>query len=239
MVSFSHLTMSLFRSFFVFLLILLVLGTSLELYQLYLKNNTAGEAIENNGTKKFLLGFSVYSNSMKLLNTNIPKGADHLGCIDGIRFLSMSWVVLCHCWGEAFTMPMWDRTFSIVKTASDSFWMNPLLNGFPSVDSFFLISGVLLSYLTLKELEKTKGRVNIGLFYAHRYLRLTGTYLIIIGFHSSLIRHLCFGPKCASLQFFSDGCQKSWWRNILYINNFGDGNGENFADVRTFSVLIF
>ena len=46
-----------------------------------------------------------------------------------------------------------------------------ILNGFPSVDSFFLISGVLMAYLTLKELDKTCGRVSIPLFYVHRYLR--------------------------------------------------------------------
>ena len=60
---------------------------------------------------------------------------------------------------------------NILKTASDSTGMQVMLNGFPSVDSFFLISGVLMSYLTLKELDKTNGRLSIPLFYVHRYLR--------------------------------------------------------------------
>ena len=108
--------------------------------------------------------------------------------------------------------------------------MQAILNGFLSVDSFFLISGVLLAYLTLKELEKTKGCVSLPIFYIHRYLRLTGTYIIIIGFHSTLLRQMCFGPNCRALESTVDGCTRAWWRNILYINNFSGGQGGFIAE---------
>lgn len=55
----------------------------------------------------------------------------------------------------------------------DSFALQAVANGFPSVDSFFLLSGCLLAYLTLKELDKVKGG-GIAFwitFYIHRYLR--------------------------------------------------------------------
>ena len=217
------------RAYFCLLVILLSTGTVLEVYQLYQKKK--GTKVENGTFNKFLLGFGIYNNTSRLMNTNIPKGADHLGCIDGIRFLSMSWVVLCHSWGTAFDNPLFDKNYGVLATAQDSILINAILNGFPSVDSFFLISGVLLTYLTLKELEKTKGRVNIGLFYLHRYLRLTGTYLIIIGFTATLYRYCCPGPRCQEIEFAAQGCQNDWYRNILYINNFGSGNGENFATV--------
>ena len=29
------------------------------------------------------------------------------------------------------------------------------------------------------------------------------------------------------------GCRNAWWKNLLYINNFGTGEGENFAEVFT------
>jgi hypothetical protein len=44
----------------------------------------------------FMIGFSLYSNTAKLLNTDPPKGGQHLSCLEGIRFLSMTWVVLGH-----------------------------------------------------------------------------------------------------------------------------------------------
>ncbi|XP_062602916.1 nose resistant to fluoxetine protein 6-like [Saccostrea cucullata] len=48
---------------------------------------------------KILLSFSIYTNAKKILNTSQPKGS--LTAVNGIRFLSMSWVILGHTW--AFT----------------------------------------------------------------------------------------------------------------------------------------
>lgn len=49
--------------------------------------------------------------------------------------------------------------------------MQGLFNGTVSVDTFFLLGGLLVSYLMLKELDRSKGKFNFGLFYLHRYLR--------------------------------------------------------------------
>jgi peptidoglycan/LPS O-acetylase OafA/YrhL len=60
--------------------------------------------------------------------------------------------------------------FSPIQLAA-SYAFQAVSNAFPSVDTFFLLSGVLLAYLTLKELDRTKGRINWAMFYIHRYLR--------------------------------------------------------------------
>ena len=52
-----------------------------------------------------------------------------------------------------------------------SYAFQAVTNAFPSVDTFFLLSGCLVTYLTLKELDKTNGRLNWIMFYVHRYLR--------------------------------------------------------------------
>lgn len=44
-----------------------------------------------------------------------------------------------------------------------------------AVDTFFLMSGLLVAYLLLRELERNKGRFNVVYFYIHRYLRYTTT----------------------------------------------------------------
>ena len=53
---------------------------------------------------KFFLGFGIYTNITKWLDTNVPNTTGHLGCLDGIRFISMTWVVLCHAWSNAMGM---------------------------------------------------------------------------------------------------------------------------------------
>ena len=43
---------------------------------------------------RVLLALSVYSNGQKILSTNTTPGT--LDCVHGIRFLSMTWVILGH-----------------------------------------------------------------------------------------------------------------------------------------------
>ena len=69
-------------------------------------------------------------------------------------------------------------------------------------------------------------------FFISFHQRLTGTYAIVVGFTATLFRHMCFGPSCSAIEPSAKGCQDQWWKNMLYINNFGDGNGENFGAVR-------
>ena len=44
--------------------------------------------------KKLLVGFSLYSNTKKLMDTKVLRG--QISCLNGIRFLSMTWVLLTH-----------------------------------------------------------------------------------------------------------------------------------------------
>ena len=44
--------------------------------------------------EKILLSFSIYTNGVKILSTNQASGS--LGAVNGIRFLSMAWVILGH-----------------------------------------------------------------------------------------------------------------------------------------------
>ncbi len=100
-----------------------------------------------------------------------------------------------------------------------SFWFRAILNGFPSVDSFFIIGGCLLGYLTFKELERTKGRFNVPMFYLHRYLRITGVYAMVIGFFATIFKFFTWGPNNPA-EGTVNACRASWWTNLLYINNF-------------------
>lgn len=84
------------------------------------------------------------------------------------------------------------------------------------VDTFFLVSGLLVSYLLLRELDRNKGKFNVGLFYLHRYLRLTPVYALLLGFVATLIVYVGTGPNWYTVGLVSDGCRAVWWRNLLY-----------------------
>ena len=167
-------------------------------------------------------GFSIYTNTIKLFNTqNINPNS--LTCINGIRFLSLSWVVIGHIY-SAFS-PYNHAMVNNLNIFGDEFLlngaMNVVFNAFPSVDSFFLIGATLLTYLTLKELDRNNGG---GFafwikFYVHRYIRLTGVYAVIIFFHATLLKFFATGPVSAWVTGQSEECQNDWWKNLLYINN--------------------
>ena len=120
--------------------------------------------------QKFFLNFGLYANTRRLFDTTPPKG-DHLSCLDGIRFLSISWVMLGHIFGAETDIFPLTNLISFYTSVLNRFEFQVVINAFVSVDSFFLMSGCLVSYLMLKDLDKTKGRISFPLLYLHRYLR--------------------------------------------------------------------
>jgi len=169
-------------------------------------------------SQQALIAFSVYTNTIKLLDTTPGRGT--LTCLHGLRFISMTWVVL----GHASSFVLYFTQNSIVITD----WIkNPLfqavVNALPSVDTFFLLSGVLLSYMFCGAYEKTK-RFNLPLFYLHRYLRLTPALAIMLAINATWFIHVGSGPLWPYNTPSTTACQNYWWRNMLYINNMFDWN---------------
>ena len=139
-----------------------------------------------------LISFSVHKNTAQLLRIVQPS-KDHLACLDGIRFLSMTWVMLGHWFATFEGQFKVTNMFELLRLTQANGWFQAIDNAFVSVDTFFLLSACLVSYLTLKELDKHKGKINVPLFYIHRYLRLLVEHISIISKnHSKLvITHFC------------------------------------------------
>ncbi|XP_076436701.1 nose resistant to fluoxetine protein 6-like [Babylonia areolata] len=169
---------------------------------------------------KVLMAFSVYTNGAKLLSTDQAAGT--LDCVHGIRFLSMTWVVL----GHTFLFPLFasSNLIGYISEAIQRWTFQAIINASVSVDTFFVLSGLLVAYLSLKELKRNAGSPNwlkfFLKFYIHRYWRLTPPYMLIIFIYLSLGRYWGSGPLWPSSNTDRDSCQTSWWANMLYINNF-------------------
>ncbi|KAK3706696.1 hypothetical protein RRG08_019691 [Elysia crispata] len=160
--------------------------------------------------------FSAWTNMEKLLNTKQPAGA--LSCVNGIRVMSINWVVLGHT--LLILTYMGDNIGAYSQKALKRWSFQAIINATYSVDTFFVLSGLLVTYLTLCELRKNAGKLNWVMFYVHRYLRLTPIYMICLGIWVSLMPYLVDGPLFPQRAGYEkDHCKNTWWGNLLYIQN--------------------
>jgi peptidoglycan/LPS O-acetylase OafA/YrhL len=202
----------------IFIAVLSVLGSCLvagSKYDIYLRiQKSKLKSTETFG--KALISFSAITNTENLLVTKRPPG--FIPCLDGIRCLSTNWVILYHCW--FFPNYGYDN-HSTVKEVSTSNWaFLALVNGTYAVDTFFVLSGSLVTYFGMKTLSKSKGSMNIPLMYLQRYLRLTPAYAFLILFSVGFYKFFGFGPYWQTMiDQNKEWCSTNWWTNLVYINN--------------------
>jgi len=197
--------------------LLIIIGTITDLV---LRHFEMSDGLQSTKFVVVFQGFSLYIMFRKIFH--VGENKDNLGCINGIRFLSMAWVVIGHTYLLiSATPPPMANPSTIMQEFVTSYGMRTILNATPSVDSFFLIGALLLSYLTLQQLDIQKGgSVKFwAMFYVHRYIRLTGVYAMAVAINATLVRYL--DTKNGYIfPALADQCADSWWTNLFYINNF-------------------
>uniref|UniRef100_A0A1I7TDH3 Acyl_transf_3 domain-containing protein n=1 Tax=Caenorhabditis tropicalis TaxID=1561998 RepID=A0A1I7TDH3_9PELO len=173
------------------------------------------EVRANENSLKYFLAFSMLSNGRSLLR--ISKNPNNLRGVECIRFLSFTWVVSGHIWGDWENADNPLKAIDILKTRSYEIWVN----AFFSVDTFFFLSGLLLSYSFLPKLtiRKAMSPTVWFIFYLHRILRLTPAYLSFILFYATYGPLTDFGPNEIVRREDMENCRRYGWKNLLYINN--------------------
>ena len=169
---------------------------------------------------RLLKCFSLQRTMGTLFSTSTKPGQVH--CLNGIRVLSINWVVLGHAYASSISF-MGDLSYVSTLMNRRSFVI--VENALPSVDSFFALSGFLVTYLLLKQLSKQGGLSPLQwvAFYVHRYVRLTMPYLIAMLVEGWLYRLVLNGPRAQQMSTgpasTHEMCKKYWYSNLLYINN--------------------
>ncbi|XP_046738162.1 nose resistant to fluoxetine protein 6-like [Diprion similis] len=159
--------------------------------------------------------FSLYTNALAVLSTEVKP--DSLQSLDGIRVLSMCWVVLGHRFLTSSIRPI-VNLFEVYEWSNS--WTSLYLEAAPlAVETFFVVGGFLMAYLLLKTMKSGK-RINWPLLYLRRYLRLTPSLAVVILFVSFLTNRFGNGPVWrTSLTAGVEGCKKNGWFNLLYLQN--------------------
>nr|KAG5698702.1 hypothetical protein BaRGS_008476 [Batillaria attramentaria] len=130
---------------------------------------------------EILLCFSFLLSVRKVM---AEGNADYLFSLNGVRVMSISWIVLGNTLSILYSTPaVLANNIDAVKTAQ-TVWFQALMNGTLAADSFFVLSGCLVTYHFLlaksKQLEEKKGKPlltpkSVVIFYVHRLMRWFGT----------------------------------------------------------------
>ena len=202
----------------------LVLGTLLDVISIIFSNPK--EKQSQSLGMKMLLSFSMYTNFKSIIST-ADSGKDSLTCLHGMRFLSMSWVVLGHSFLFSLSgLNAGNVTWPLVKlyTGELGIAFEAIAHAEPSVDSFFLFSGLLVSFLTFKELDRTDGKIKLVMFYVHRYIRLTIPLALVTAFYILVLPAISHSAQQQNMLGMAlnqrEGCTNYGWANLVYINNF-------------------
>ncbi|OMJ91137.1 hypothetical protein SteCoe_6401 [Stentor coeruleus] len=179
-----------------------------------------------------ILSFSVLSNIQKLLSSRSKEktGDTNLDFLNSIRVMSIFWVIL----GHTYIFNLLYNPLQNIDTAfggiSESQYIL-VYGSFYAVDTFFWLSGFLMAYIFLTDLEGslTMNPSKILKVYIHRYLRITPVYMFCLFFFWTLQEYLGNGPLYIGIEdYFFPECKEYWWTNMLYLNNLipdGKGNG--------------
>ncbi|KXJ73198.1 hypothetical protein RP20_CCG016320 [Aedes albopictus] len=142
-------------------------------------------------------------------------------CAHGIRSLSMIWIIVLHVHDMANTKP-WENDPARVEYLR-GFWASLLhYSGMLAVDTFLVLSGMLVAMSMLRELDK-KGKINPLMLYLHRYIRITAPLAPLILFVVSFAVYMGEGVFWkVNFDFLKSGCLENWWAALLHIQNYVD-----------------
>ncbi|GBO04786.1 Nose resistant to fluoxetine protein 6, partial [Araneus ventricosus] len=164
---------------------------------------------------KFLLSFSLNTNADLLLNTDTAQNG--LDSVHGMRFFGMGWLILGHTYFNS-NVQMYGN-LSEASSFAEGFLFQIIVNSTVSIDTFFFISAVLLSYLTLQGASK-HGYYSIPRLFFRRLIRILPAYMMVIS-ATFILPHLGSGPFWnETVDPVVDSCKQNWWTNLLFINNF-------------------
>ncbi|KAL3271382.1 hypothetical protein HHI36_021866 [Cryptolaemus montrouzieri] len=215
------------KAFITIIILFVFLGIAIvsTIYDVYI-NHKQTESVH-----PICIAFSMYANGKQLVEST--KNHDRLTCLDGIKVLSMMWVILGHTYLLLLLAASVDNLFYLetwAKETKNMFFLSATL----AVDSFFTIGGLLTVYVFMKSppMDMKDSFMKIPFLYLHRYLRLTPAFAIMVLIYATgLINYISNGPKWYYMNQAVEQCANNWLAALLYVQNYMGYN--NFCMVQT------
>ncbi|GMR37480.1 hypothetical protein PMAYCL1PPCAC_07675, partial [Pristionchus mayeri] len=203
------------------LVIIAIIGILAGVIDYFFSETAEKAGITNALSWRLFMAFSLYTNISSIFDVSGANKDGQIGPIHCIRFFSMSWVVM----GHFFSMYM---IFS--ANPRDLFKMGRdilseiIMNAYFAVDSFFFMSGLLLTFIWFKNYHKnprgTNSAISWIMFYIHRIIRLSPPYYMMVCFYTWILKQLFVDkPINMTPMYTGDYCRETWYIELLYAHN--------------------
>ncbi|XP_026734523.1 O-acyltransferase like protein-like isoform X2 [Trichoplusia ni] len=195
---------------FGFIGLLTITSTCYDLYQTFVLKRDARQV------NQLYACFSVYTNTRRTLTFSSAPGT--LECVDGIRAISMLWVVV----GHTYSMTLIGFIHNTVEfMASLSYFSSTWVTSAPiTVDTFFMLSGILAVYTVIGKISRRRFIRTIHLFYLNRLLRMFPLLAAMVLLQASFFNHASDGPYWINQALATENCRNYWWSALLHIQNY-------------------
>lgn len=171
---------------------------------------------------RLFMAFSLYANISSIFDVSGANKDGQIGPIHCIRFFSMCWVVMGHFFSTYLAVARANPLD--IFTMGKDFLSEFIMNGYFAVDSFFFMSGLLLTFIWFKNYHKNPRATNSPLswimFYVHRVIRLSPPFYMMVAFYTWVFKQLFVDlPINMSMLYTQDYCRETWWIELLYAHN--------------------
>ena len=165
--------------------------------------------------KHFILAFSLHTNIPNLTMKQSPSALKALG---GIKIISNLIIITFHV--QHYIVIFFSITFqnSYLQHLASKFIFQPIINVTFAVDAYFVISGTLSAYLTMKDIQRHK-KFRCIYFYLNRFFRLSPILYLYTLIAYKLSPHFGQGPAWFTFDVY--GCKDTWQYVLLYLSNTG------------------
>ncbi|KAK4876118.1 hypothetical protein RN001_012540 [Aquatica leii] len=161
--------------------------------------------------------FSILAGIESITNNEIKES--DITCLYGLRSITLFFLIAALKF-IMYPLSVLTNWVALLEWITNRYYLM-ILESAVSVDTFFVISGMLVSYKYL--FYKQKGaRFNIVLYYLNRIMRLTPALAVTVLVSATLMRHYGSGPIWPYIRnlFIVDSCRKHWWSSLLYVQNY-------------------
>ena len=163
--------------------------------------------------KDLILAFSLNNTVPNLLRGQSPSALKALG---GVKVISNFTIITLHVYQlPGLFFPSTSQN-SYLQHLPSRLIFQPIINVNFAVETFFIVSATLSTYLTLKDMERHK-RFRFMYFYLNRFFRLSPLLYLTTFIMYKLSARVGQGPLWYSHD--ANACANTWWYNLLYLTN--------------------